>query len=101
MCPIRDLTPFVHRFRYHKDPIDTLYRHSSRELEVLFPAPDYQLIESRIISSPEKMGCGPFLIVRIFNKVLRWLIPNRQLQMTMNLDNKVAVVVVQKKESNS
>ncbi len=89
-----------YKYRYHEDPIDTLYRPSNLDLENFFSVQDYRIIESRIIDSPERIPCGPSLMARIFNKALRLLRINRQFQITMNLNNKVAVVVVQKKESN-
>ena len=38
-----------HVYRYHEDPIDTLYRPTNKQLEALFPSGDFQAVRSEIL----------------------------------------------------
>lgn len=87
--------PYV--FRYHADPIDTLYRPSNSELEAFFPPEEYTRIASDVIPSSEKFFYRPkSLLFRIANRILRQFPTNRQLEWSTNLTNKVSILAVQK-----
>jgi SAM-dependent methyltransferase len=87
-----------HVYRYHEDPIDTMYRPDNVELEALFSGLDFETVHSTVLD----VECGyvtipqgfvPFTLYR-----LRFLIKHRILKHEFKPERcKVAAVVLRKR----
>jgi SAM-dependent methyltransferase len=86
-----------HRYRYHPDPMDTLYRPLPAELERFFPEDDFQVLDSRLISSREKFSHPLSLGLRFLNKVGCLAGSRSRLEVCEDLNNEVAALAVQKR----
>lgn len=89
--------PYV--YRKHPDPIDTMYRPSNTELEVLFTQDEYTKIASEIIEVDKEPTIIPkHLFIRILNRIIKILHfrPISKLQPTV-IKNKVSVLAVKKR----
>lgn len=95
--------PYV--FPYHEDPIDTMYRPSSTELEKLFSKDEFTILDSIIIditSQPLDYRIDPFnlfgssnLYIRIIQKILTVI--GKILKKIVMIPCKFSIVVVKKK----
>ena len=86
--------PFV--YRWHPDPIDTMYRPSARELETLFSGPGFHVLASaEIVVDEEPVLLPPSFLARLVNRVYRQLtwkviFPLRQ------INNQVSAIALRK-----
>ena len=94
-----------YRYRYHEDPIDTLYRPSNIELEELFAGENYQKIASEIlevqaepdiIPAPKKSLFVRFL--RRIQRAFRWDYKSEQPNVILN---QVSVLAMRKPVDDS
>jgi len=88
-----------YKFRYHKDPIDTMYRPSNRELEMLFDLNKFKNVASEIIEvklSPEFIKRN--IVIRVLNRIFKTFnVTIKSLKAKVVL-NQVSVVAVRKIE---
>ncbi|MBU2103291.1 MAG: hypothetical protein ABH865_07815 [Candidatus Omnitrophota bacterium] len=93
--------PYV--YKYHPDPIDTLYRPSNKDLEALFTRDEYTVVESMTIEvEGEPVIVTRRLSIRIIHKITRTFFPRLALKLAsyfapIIIKNKVSILAVQKK----
>lgn len=89
--------PYV--YKYHPDPIDTWYRPSNTDLEILFNKNEYTIKESTIIEVEEEpVIISRRLSIRIAHKIAHILLRKHISALEpIIIKNKVSILAVQKK----
>jgi len=84
-------------FRFHEDPIDTMYRPTNGELEALFPEDHFEILQSCIFEVEEEKTFLPLpLFPRLVDGICRELGRRQPFELRI-VRNKVAAVIVRKK----
>jgi SAM-dependent methyltransferase len=86
-------------YRFHEDPIDTMYRPTNCELEALFPVDCFEILRSSNFEvEAEKTFLPLSLFPRVVNRICRELSRREPFELRI-VRNKVSAVMVRRKKS--
>lgn len=84
-------------YRFHEDPIDTMYRPTNGDLEALFPMDRFEILQSCIFEVEEEKTILPLsLFPRLVNRICRQLIRHQPFEHVI-VRNRVSAVMVRRK----